>query len=545
MEIKPAAVSARGWGWRHASRRNFTLSGLDLEVQPGQRVLLLGPSGAGKSTFLHALAGVLAADEGEQAGQLLIDGQAPADQRGRVGMVLQDPNSQVIVGKVGDDVAFGPESLQVPRPEIWQRVYEALDAVGLDVPLTRPTNALSGGQKQRMALAGALAMAPGLLLLDEPTANLDPEGILEVRDAVIRAQARTGATLIVVEHRVPIWAEHVDRIVVLEKGGGVRVDGPPAQVLADHGAELAEQGVWVADFERPEPLPKVSVTDRAVFKAVSKQLSTEEAGETSEPGDTQHAPSVDLEPVIWADDLTIGYSPEHPVGQHLQCAIPRGVSTCITGVNGAGKSTLALTLAGLLPALSGTVHASEDLRTPLPDEPVVKKHFWRRQAPKGLLGADGLLPVDPHDWSSKQLLPRMGTVFQSPEHQFVTSTVVGELMAGPQALGIPEAQAQEQAMEVLTRLRLDKLAKANPFTLSGGEKRRLSVATVLVSAPQVIFLDEPTFGQDLRTWRELIRLLKSLIEQGMTLVSVTHDEDYLAALGQHILHVDESGVSVK
>src|SRR5690606_2097620 len=181
---------------------------------------------------LHGLAGVLGGEEeGEHAGELRVGDRSAADVRGTAGLVLQDPDSQVILARVGDDVAFGCENVGVPRDEIWQRVDESLDAVGLDVPRDRPTRALSGGQKQRLALAGALAMRPGLLLLDEPTANLDPSGVLEVRDAVLRAISRTGSTLVIVEHRVDAWLPHVDRVLVLDSGGIV-ADGPPEAVIA-------------------------------------------------------------------------------------------------------------------------------------------------------------------------------------------------------------------------------------------------------------------------------------------------------------------------
>uniref|UniRef100_UPI0024ADFE3A ABC transporter ATP-binding protein n=1 Tax=Microbacterium flavum TaxID=415216 RepID=UPI0024ADFE3A len=254
--VSPARVEAHGWGWRHASRRAWALGAVDLIIEPGERVLLLGASGAGKSTFLHAVAGVLGgAEEGESRGELLIDGAPPEAARGRSGLVLQDPDSQVILSRVGDDVAFGCENLGVPREEIWPRVREALDAVGLDVALDRPTKALSGGQKQRLALAGALAMRPGLILLDEPTANLDPDGVAEVRAAVGRAVAESGATLIVVEHRVEVWLPLVDRVVVLgpDVRGGVTADGSPAEVLGERGARLAAAGVWVPGIPPATP----------------------------------------------------------------------------------------------------------------------------------------------------------------------------------------------------------------------------------------------------------------------------------------------------
>ena len=266
--VRPAAVTARGWGWRHAGRTRPAVSGLDLDIRPGERVLLLGPSGAGKSTLLHALAGVLGdsaagasgpagdsgdAEDTDETGSLLIDGAPPRAQRGRAGLVQQDPETQVVLSRLGDDVAFGAENLAVPAAEIWPRVREALDDVGLGLlPLDHPTSALSGGQKQRLALAGILAMRPGLLLLDEPTANLDPAGVLEVRDAVGRCLDKTGATLVVVEHRVAVWKDLVDRIVVLQPGSAtnpaVLIDGPPDRVLAEARDMLIGAGVWVPGY---------------------------------------------------------------------------------------------------------------------------------------------------------------------------------------------------------------------------------------------------------------------------------------------------------
>ncbi|WP_314097475.1 ABC transporter ATP-binding protein, partial [Microbacterium foliorum] len=245
----PATLEARGWGWRYATRLRWAVRAVDLRIEPGERVLLLGSSGAGKSTLLQGFGGVLGgADEGETHGALLVDGRPAAAERGRVGMVLQDPDTQTILARVGDDVAFGCENLGVPRQEIWTRVRAALDAVRLDVPMDRSTSALSGGQKQRLALAGVLAMRPGAILLDEPTANLDPQGVRDVRDAVAAALEVSGATLVVIEHRIDVWLPLVTRVIVLgadPDGTVVLADGSPDEVLGARGAELAASGVWV------------------------------------------------------------------------------------------------------------------------------------------------------------------------------------------------------------------------------------------------------------------------------------------------------------
>jgi energy-coupling factor transporter ATP-binding protein EcfA2 len=212
-----SGVELRGFGWRHAGRNAWAVRGVDLRVARGERVLLLGASGAGKSTLLAALAGLLAEDSGEREGSVEIDGLDPAEARERVGIVFQDPETQLVMARCGDDVAFGLENRAVPTGEIWPRVAEALRRVGFPYDMDRPTAALSGGEQQRLALAGVLALRPGLLLLDEPTANLDPAGAALVRTALADALP-PDTTLILVEHRVAEALPLVDRVVVLEPG---------------------------------------------------------------------------------------------------------------------------------------------------------------------------------------------------------------------------------------------------------------------------------------------------------------------------------------
>ena len=481
-----ARVCARGWGWRHAGRKNAALSDVDLDIAPGERVLVLGPSGSGKSTLMGGLAGLLGgAEEGEATGTLTVDGVAPAEARGRVGLLMQDPEAQVVLARVGDDVAFGMENLGVAREEIWPRVENSLEAVGLSVPLDHSTTELSGGQKQRLALASILAMGPGLLLLDEPTANLDPSGVAEVRAAVEKVVERTGATMVVVEHRVDVWASLVDRVIVVADGS-IAADGPLDEVLEQQGDALRERGIW---------LPGDDVA--------------------AEVGPAPEVPPASSEaaPIARVSNLTIGYDASAPVRSGIDLTIERGVSTCIVGANGAGKSTFALTLAGLLPPLEGAVEV---------------------ETSDGTAG-------DPHEWSSKQLLGRMSMVFQEPEYQFLAATVAEELAIGPRAAGMTDEEIAPLVDEHLEALGLTKLARANPMTLSGGEKRRLSVATALISAPELLILDEPTFGQDRGTWLGLVRLLRAALERGVTLVSITHDPAFVAAMGQRVVDLGQVG----
>ncbi len=257
-------VTARGWGWRYATRRAWAVRGLDLDIAPGETVLLLGTSGSGKSTLLAGLAGLLEPGgatghgtgqegTGEEEGALLLDGvptraarrDAVQQGRARSGLLLQDPVAQTVLARCGDDVAFGLENHAVPPAEIWPRVEAALRGVAFPYGRDHPTSRLSGGERQRLALAGVLALRPGLLLLDEPSAMLDEPGTRMLREQVGAVLASTGATCVLVEHRLAGWVELADRVVVLEPGGGASAQGSPARVFADRGADLAGRGVWV------------------------------------------------------------------------------------------------------------------------------------------------------------------------------------------------------------------------------------------------------------------------------------------------------------
>lgn len=478
----PARIEARGWGVRHPGRRAWALRGVDLVVEPGERVLLLGPSGAGKSTLLAAIAGLIDPAHGtETEGVLRVDAIDPRAARDRTGLLFQDPESQLVMGRAGDDVAFGLENRCVPADGIWQRVDAALAAVDFPYGRDRATHALSGGEQQRLALAGTLALRPGLLMLDEPTANLDPDGAAEVRAVLARVLERLGATLLLVEHRVDESLALVDRVVVIAAGGGVVADGSPHAVFREHGARLADAGVWVPD--RPPAAPP-----RRARPPAETLVIAEHAG-FRYPG--------------MATDAVAG----------VDVSVRSAEALAITGPNGSGKSTLGLMLAGLIPPRVGRVVAGEALSAGHGHEPIA-------------------------GWSARDLARRIGSVFQDPEHQFLTRSVRDELLLGPQRASVGSAAAGRRADELLERLRLSHLSAANPFTLSGGEKRRLSVATALATAPALLVLDEPTFGQDRRTWGELIHLLAGLRDSGRGIAFVTHDLAFADALADRTMQLE-------
>lgn len=545
-----AELRFENWGYRHASRRAFAVRGLDLTIKAGQRVLLLGASGIGKSTILSGAAGLIGndfvaknsaksqqttlvedADGGVSEGCVLVDGVPVRRARGRVGLVLQDPDAQAIFQRLGDNVAFGPENMNVPRNEIWDRVRKSLKEVGLDgLQLHRSTSHLSGGQMQRLALAGVLAMQPSVLLLDELTANLDPDGTHQIVGAVRAVLDSTHATMVLVEHHAEPWIDMIDRVVVLglendEAANGkaannetvhdddiarvassrtvIVADGTPDEVFNRTDLDFEDLGIWLP--ERYKKNVKSSANESSVSNSSANAESSEKYYENCDPAEGYG------EVLLSTKDLAISHNSE-PIARHINLEFKAGQITALVGANGAGKSTLSLTLAGLLPAVSGEVVASDALAQ----------------------GANG---TDPMKWKSPDLAKRISYVFQNPEHQFACGSVLDEVMLGPLRTGVSADEARAKAQELLKRFRLARYAKANPYTLSGGEKRRLTVAASLAAAPRVLILDEPTFGQDRKTWLQIIRLIASLRSEGVSIIVVTHDRELVEALGARLVEL--------
>lgn len=543
----PSAFSAaklrfENWGYRHASRKAFAVRGLNLTIEAGQRVLLLGASGIGKSTILEGAAGLIGSDiilksdsndknsnssshnvlvededGGVSEGAVFVDDVPVHKARGRVGLVLQDPESQAIFQRLGDNVAFGPENMNVPRKEIWNIVDESLKEVGLDgLQLHRSTAHLSGGQMQRLALAGALAMKPSVLLLDEPTANLDPDGVEQIVSAVGKVLDDTHATMVLVEHHAQPWIDLIDRVIVLglENSGNsedsknfvhdddiardesaktvIVADGTPDEVFNRKDLDFENLGIWLPD--------KYSDSKNSNIGRIHVE------------GEPDCDPSVgDGKVVLSTKNLAISHT-DTPIAKNINLEFNSGQITALVGANGAGKSTLSLTLAGLIPSIEGEVVASEELCKDLDSS-------------------------DPIKWKSTELAKRISYVFQNPEHQFACGTVLEEVMLGPIRTGMSEEDARTKAQELLERFRLGRYANANPYTLSGGEKRRLTVAASLAAAPRVLILDEPTFGQDRKTWMQIIKLIASLRADGVSVIVVTHDKELVDALGARLVEL--------
>lgn len=452
------------------------LRDLDLVIEPGERVLLVGPSGSGKSTLLRALAGLLeTADAGERTGSMSIDGHPPGERPGEVGLVLQEPGAGVVASSVGRDVAFGLENIAADPATMPSRVRAALDAVGLRMSPEAPTTSLSGGETQRLALAGAVAMEPTVLLLDEPTAMLDPVSAAAVRDVVTEVVQRRGLTTVVVEHLLEPWLPFASRIVVLDETGRIIADGEPDRVLAEHGGRLADEGVWVPGVAPPEPLlldadvlgrpPHTPVAGTTIAEVTEARLVRRSTG-----------PDGRVREVVAVDGVDV--------------TIRSGESTVLVGPSGSGKSSLLGALAGFL-ALKGQ-----------------PERFAER--------------------STTEVAREVAWVPQWPSASIVAPTVLDDMLLTSRALGLDEEVARVRSEAILDALGLRRLAGADPRHLSGGEQRRLSVATALVHGPRLVLADEPTVGQDRRTWAAVMGLLESARRAGTALGIATHDPAVIA-----------------
>ena len=480
------AVEVSGLTWRPFGRREPIFTGLDLALPSGQRVLLVGPSGSGKSTLLRALAGVLqVADSGDLSGSVTIDGQAPHARAGLVGLVLQEPGSGVVSATIGRDVAFGLENTGVPRDQMPPRVAAALQAVGLTMPEDTPTHALSGGEQQRLALAGALALEPRLLLLDEPTAMLDPGNAAAVRAVVGEVVAGRHLTTVVVEHRLGPWVDFADRLLVLDRDGSLVADGVPEAVLAEQGATLAEQGIWVPGVPAPEP----AALGSALFgpgRLGANEVAVDAADVTVRRS---------VRTISGATQTTVAVA-----GQWLQARA--GQSLALVGPSGSGKSTLILALAGLMPVDEGVVRV----------HPTLAAHGSRH----------------PADWDTVDLARTVAWVPQWSSSTIVAGTVLDEVMTTARACGLVESEAQARAVALLDLLGLGHLLQADPRHLSGGEQRRLAMASAVVHQPALLLADEATVGQDRLTWAAVMGIVEGLRDAGSAVLLTTHDDAVVA-----------------
>jgi energy-coupling factor transport system ATP-binding protein len=492
---------------RHLDRDAWTPDGVSFSVAPGEVVLVLGPSGSGKSTLALALDGlvphVVAADvEGAvRVGGIDTAERTVAELSERVAIVFQDPDAQIVTGSVLDEVCFAPENRLLPVEAVLARAEDALRRVGLWERRHDDPGVLSGGGKQRLAIAAALASGSDVLVLDEPTANLDSAGVEDVYEALREVVADGSRSVVLVEHDLDAAVSLVDRVVVLDGTGALVVDGPVRDVLAGRAADLERLGVWLPTATTAAlrlaragvPFGGLPLTGGELALALDAVPDLPRpVRRTGEPT------SVEAPVAVAVRGLSVVRGRgrrARPILADVDLTIRSGEFTAVVGTNGAGKTTLVQAIAGVV------------------------------RPPRGAVSIAGL---DPATATASALASRVGFVFQNPEHQFVTQSVRDELAYGPRSTGMDPTEIDERVDGLLERFGLTEAAHVNPFLLSGGQKRRLSVGTALIGGADVLVLDEPTFGQDRARADELVGLLTDLHRSGTTVVVVTHDMQLVA-----------------
>jgi len=484
------------------------LRGIDLTLREGETVALIGANGSGKTTLIRCLNGLLQPSDGD----VRVDGlsvrspQHIHEIRRRVGMVFQNPDDQIVSAQVEREIAFGLENLGVPTTDMRQRVADALERFGLARYRHHTPHLLSGGERQRLAIASVVVMRPRYLLLDEPTALLDPAGrraFLGLLDAFHRA----GDITPILVTQIPEEAARADRVIALHQGQ-VALDGPPREIFSRTG-ELARINLAppvaariAATLGLPPPLP---ITAGSLVERLPNPPPTPPASDVSSPPAAASGP-----PVVCARGLRHIYNPGLPtqtVAFHdLDLDVSRGESLALIGPSGSGKSTFAQHLNGLLLPTSGSLTVcGVDLAT---------------------------------SRNLRDLRRRVGLIFQFPETQLFADTVFEDVAFGPRNLGLSDIDARVRQALSSVGLPPSVFFSRSPLSLSGGEKRRVAIAGVLAMRPEVLALDEPTAGLDPAGAAEIETLLTRLRDDGCTVLLISHDMDLVARLSGRVVALD-------
>ncbi len=516
---RAGVVRTRGLGVRYLTRRRRALCDISFTLEEGERVLIAGPSGGGKSTLALCLAGLIPRSvDADMGGEVVVADTAAPDKTPPVGLVFQDPASQFTMLTVEDEVAFGLENMGVSESEMPRRVVEALAWVGLGDRAGWRVDRLSGGQQQRVALAAVLALRPRVLVLDEPAAHLDPQGAADLYTRVTSLAACADITLVVVEHDLDKVVPGVlDRGLIIGETGGLVADGALSRLLGDAAcaARWDAAGLWL-----PTP-PRLALALGARSddilpldeQTAGRWIAARPQAQERLRAATSSGASVDGSRVILeARGLQQRYrsaAGEHQGLRGVDIRVHAGEMVAVVGANGSGKSTLLRALSALVPLHQGRVTI------------------------------DG---IDLYRADARTAAGLVAHVFQNPEAGFVARTVAGEIGYGPRLLGWDEAMIARYVERLLARFALTSLAGANPYTLSQGQKRRLSVAVALVAIPRILLLDEPTVGQDRRTATALIDDVSALRDDGLGIIVATHDVGLVVEVADRVVALAEGSV---
>ena len=497
MAAKTPIISFKNFSFQYRAQKKPTLQDINLDIYPGERVLIAGPSGSGKSTLAACINGLNPfSNPGECSGTLMVDGvDAPHssifDLAAHVGTVLQDPDGQFIGLTVGEDIAFSLENNCTPQPEMKEIVQHAAELVGIENHLGFAPHELSGGQKQRVSLAGVMVDDVKILLFDEPLANLDPATGKQAIELIDTIQQKTDTTVLIIEHRLEdvLW-RNVDRIVLVNEGR-ILADMRPDDLLS--GSLLAENGIreplyltamrYAGIAVTPEKHP-AHIDSVVLDKADTARLHSWFQAEPLP------APKPAPEPLLEVRDLCFGYNKGQHTLQNVSFSIRKGEMVSIVGRNGAGKSTLSKLICGFETQDSGEIYLNgKDLK----DENI------RRRA------------------------KHIGYVMQNPNQMISKTMIYDEVAMALQGSGLTEEQIREKVEDTLKVCGLYPFRNWPVSALSFGQKKRVTIASVLVQDPELILLDEPTAGQDFRHYTDIMEFLQGLNTRGVTVVMITHD----------------------
>lgn len=494
--MKPI-IEFKNFTFKYRSQKEPTIKDINLAIYPGEKVLIVGPSGSGKSTLANCINGLVPFFyKGEIEGTYTIAGQNPEDLgifglSKIVGTVLQDTDGQFIGLTVAEDIAFALENDKVPQPEMFDRVAKTAKLVEVQSLLDHAPGALSGGQKQRVSMAGVMINHVDILLFDEPLANLDPatgKHAIELIDEIHRTD---NTTIVIIEHRLEdALTCGADRIVVVGNGGIV-ADMSPDELLATN--ILEEQGIREPLYVTALKHAGCRITEESIPSDIRRMhLDAYQAPVNAWFQQTMIAkPMPDHEVILEVNGLNFAYQPGKPVLQDISFQIHKGEMLSIVGKNGAGKSTLSNLICGFLTADSGSI----------------------------TLHGENLLP-----WSIKERGEKIGLVMQNPNQMISKPMIYDEVALGLKVRNVPPAEIEKRVHETL------KICGLYPFrnwpisALSYGQKKRVTIASILVMNPDIIILDEPTAGQDYRHYTEIMEFLKELNRvSGITIIMITHD----------------------
>lgn len=494
--MRKRVIEFHNFSFKYHSQKNPTLKNIHLNIYEGEKVLIVGPSGSGKSTIGHCINGLIPFSyKGEMTGSLKVMGQETKELNifalsKMVGTVLQDPDGQFIGLTVGEDIAFALENDCTPQKEMFEIVKDASKMVEMDDYLPASVHHLSGGQKQRVSLAGVMVDKVDILLFDEPLANLDPATGKYAMALIDKIQKETNTTVVIIEHRLEdVLYRHVDRIIVVNDGSIV-ADMSPDQLLTTNILEetnirepLYIKAVKYAGCELTEDMHPADFNQ---FKADLCRKNLLEWFEDSNP----KTPSKEGKPILELKNISFSYSPGHETIKDVSFSINKGEMVSIVGKNGAGKSTITKLICGFEKPSSGSILFNGK---------------------------------DITNETIKERSLKIGMVMQNPNHMISKHMIFDEVALGLKVRGVAEAEIKERVDNTL------KICGLYPFrnwpisALSFGQKKRVTIASILVLEPDIIILDEPTAGQDFRHYTDIMEFLVQLNQQGVTIMMITHD----------------------